>query len=427
MRNIELDYSGALPFVKAEKLDWQRMAGERVLKTLREGTCEGSDFLGWMDLPAETGDGDLARVEACARALRGRADTVVVVGIGGSYLGAKAVVEAMSDSFGEPATRLLFAGNNVSGDYLYELLRHLEDKRFGICVISKSGTTTEPAVAFRLLRGLLERKVGKAAARDLVVAVTDRARGALRAAADKEGYETFVIPDNVGGRYSVLTPVGLLPVALAGLDARALVRGAADMRARCLDDGAAMPVGYAAMRHTLLRADFAIEIMVNYNPKLHHVAEWWKQLFGESEGKRHRGIFPAAADFTTDLHSMGQYIQQGRRNLFETVLSVERPRHELVLPADPGNLDGLDFLAGRRVEEINRKAEEGTREAHVEGGVPNLRVVIPELTEYYLGQLFYFFELACAISAGILGVNAFDQPGVEAYKRAMFRLLGKPE
>ena len=424
MKRIELDYSKVLPFVDTDEINGQREAGRAALEALREGTCKGNDFLGWMDLPAEIGEEELAAVEECVGRLRERAEVVVVVGIGGSYLGAKAVVEAMSDSFGAfSGPRVIFAGNNVSEDYMYELLRYLKGKVFGICVISKSGTTTEPAVAFRLLREQLEAQAGKEEARKLIVAITDKAKGALRVSAEREGYATFVIPDNVGGRYSVLTPVGLLPVALAGFDIRSLVAGAADMRA-CPGD---LSLDYAAVRNALYRKGFTTEITVNYNPKLHYVAEWWKQLFGESEGKENKGIFPASVDFTTDLHSMGQYIQQGRRDLFETVISVERPRYELLVPEDAENLDKLNFLAGKRVDEVNKMAELGTRMAHVEGGVPNIRIVMPELTEYCLGQLFYFYELACAISGGILGVNAFDQPGVEAYKRNMFKLLGKPE
>lgn len=424
MKRIELDYSKVLPFVDTDEINGQREAGRAALKALREGTCKGNDFLGWMDLPAEIGEEEFAAVEECAGRLRKRAEVVVVVGIGGSYLGAKAVVEAMSDSFEAfSGPRVIFAGNNVSEDYMYELLRYLKGKVFGICVISKSGTTTEPAVAFRLLREQLEAQAGKEEARKLIVAITDKAKGALRVSAEREGYATFVIPDNVGGRYSVLTPVGLLPVALAGFDIRSLVTGAADMRA-CPGD---LSLDYAAVRNALYRKGFTTEITVNYNPKLHYVAEWWKQLFGESEGKENKGIFPASVDFTTDLHSMGQYIQQGRRDLFETVISVERPRYELLVPEDAENLDKLNFLAGKRVDEVNKMAELGTRMAHVEGGVPNIRIVMPELTEYCLGQLFYFYELACAISGGILGVNAFDQPGVEAYKRNMFKLLGKPE
>lgn len=428
MRYIELDYANVLPFVSAEEIEVQRKNAQHVLKSLRDGTCRGNDFLGWMNLPVEIGEEDLNRVEICARKLRKRTDVVVVVGIGGSYLGAKAVIEAMSDSFAVcDGPRVVFAGNNVSEDYLYELQRYIEHKRFGICVISKSGTTTEPAVAFRLLKEQLERQVGKEAARELIVAITDKEKGALRTLVDREGYETFIIPDNVGGRYSVLTPVGLLPVALAGFDIRGLVRGAVDMRARCEEKNGDLPMDYASVRNALYQAGFTIEITVNYNPKLHYVGEWWKQLYGESEGKENKGIFPASVDFTTDLHSMGQYIQQGRRDLFETVISVDRPRYELVVPEDVENLDKLNFLAGKRIDEVNKMAELGTRMAHVDGGVPNLRVVMPELSEYYLGQLFYFYEMACAISGGLLGVNAFDQPGVEAYKKNMFRLLGKPE
>lgn len=428
MKYIELDYANVLTFVSKEEIEEQRKNAQHVLKSLRDGTCRGNDFLGWIDLPVEIGEVDLDRVEICARKLRERTDVVVVVGIGGSYLGAKAVIEAMSDSFAVcDGPRVVFAGNNVSEDYLYELQKYIEHKRFGICVISKSGTTTEPAVAFRLLKEQLERQVGKEASRELIVAITDKEKGALRTLADREGYETFIIPDSVGGRYSVLTPVGLLPVALAGFDIRELVRGAVDMRARCEEKDADLSMDYASVRNALYHAGFTIEITVNYNPKLHYVGEWWKQLYGESEGKENKGIFPASVDFTTDLHSMGQYIQQGRRDLFETVISVEKPKYELVVPEDAENLDKLNFLAGKRVDEVNKMAELGTRMAHVDGGVPNMRVVMPELSEYYLGQLFYFYEMACAISGGLLGVNAFDQPGVEAYKKNMFRLLGKPE
>ena len=352
---------------------------------------------------------------------------VVIVGIGGSYLGAKAVIESMAGSFDAfSGTKVVFAGHNVSEDYLYELQEFLKDKKFGICVISKSGTTTEPAVAFRLLKEQLIGQEGVQVSRQRIVAITDERKGALRALADKEGYQTFVIPDNVGGRYSVLTPVGLLPVAIAGHDIRALVKGAADMRTYGKENGAELSATYAAVRNALYEKGYTIEITVNFNPKLHYVAEWWKQLYGESEGKEHKGIFPASVDFTTDLHSMGQYIQEGRRDLFETVLSVEKTKHQLLVPCDAHDLDKLNYLAGKRIDEVNKMAELGTQLAHVDGGVPNIRVVIPELTEYYLGQLFYFYELACGISGGILGVNTFDQPGVEAYKNNMFMLLGKP-
>jgi glucose-6-phosphate isomerase len=428
MEQIKLDYSGCLSFATGEEIDVPRKEGKTVLAALENGTARGHEYLGWLRLPTRITEQELARVTACAEALRRRVEVVVVVGIGGSYLGAKAVIEALSGSFDALQTPppVIFAGHHLSEEYYVELERYLERRSFGICVISKSGTTTEPAIAFRLLRDLLERTVGKEKARERVVAITDERRGALRVLAEREGYETFVIPDDVGGRYSVLTPVGLLPVALAGFDIRALVAGAVDMQTRSLDGAGGMALDYAATRNALYRKGFTTEITVNYNPRLHHVCEWWKQLYGESEGKEGRGIFPAGVNFSTDLHSMGQYIQEGPRVLFETVLSVERTRYGLTVPPDASNLDNLNFLAGRRLDEINKMAEQGTRLAHVAGGVPNLRLLIPELTEYYLGSLFYFYELACGISAGILGVNAFDQPGVEAYKKHMFALLGKP-
>jgi glucose-6-phosphate isomerase len=421
---MELDYSNVLDFASEEEIALQREAGARALASLVDGTARGSDFLGWLRLPSRVTGEELERVTRCANALRQRVEVVVVVGIGGSYLGARAVIEALSGSFDSP--RVIFAGHHLSEEYHVELTRYLEHRAFGICVISKSGTTTEPAIAFRLLRELLERKAGREEARRRIVAITDERRGALRSLAEREGYETFVIPDDVGGRYSVLTPVGLLPVALAGFDVRALVEGAAAMQARSLEGGDGLALDYAATRNALYRKGFTTEITVNYNPKLHYTCEWWKQLYGESEGKEGKGIFPAGVDFSTDLHSMGQYIQEGRRDLFETVLSVERTRYPLIVPPDDLNLDNLNFLAGRRLDEVNKMAEEGTRMAHVAGGVPNMRLVLPGLTEYHLGELFYFYELACGISAGILGVNAFDQPGVEAYKRNMFALLGKP-
>ena len=424
---IKLDYSKVLSFVEEKEIDLQREKATQALKGLENGTCKGNDFLGWMDLPVEITEDELNRILICAGKLRKQAEVIVVVGIGGSYLGAKAVIEAMSGSFDAySGTKIVFAGNNVSEDYLYELQTFLKNKRFGICVISKSGTTTEPAVAFRLLKDQLIEQEGIVVARERIVAITDKKKGALRTMADREGYETFVIPDNVGGRYSVLTPVGLLPVAIAGYDIRALVQGAVDMRAYSKESGAELSKTYAAVRNALYEKGYIIEISVNFNPKLHYVAEWWKQLYGESEGKENKGIFPASVDFTTDLHSMGQYIQEGRRNLFETVLSIDKPKYTLQVPNDVYDLDKLNYLAGKRIDEVNKMAELGTQLAHVDGGVPNIRLTIPELTEYYLGQLFYFYELACGISGGILGVNTFDQPGVEAYKNNMFMLLGKP-
>ena len=427
MDRIKLDYSKVLSFVGEKEISAQREKASRALKGLEDGTCKGSEFLGWLDLPARVTEEELGRIEACAGELREETDVVVIVGIGGSYLGAKAVIEAMSGSFDAfDGTKVVFAGNNVSEDYLYELQEFLKDKKFGICVISKSGTTTEPAVAFRLLKEQLIGQEGVQVSRRRIVAITDERKGALRVMAEREGYRTFVIPDNVGGRYSVLTPVGLLPIAIAGYDIRALLRGAADMRTIGKSNNAELSATYAAVRNALYEKGYTTEITVNYNPKLHYVAEWWKQLYGESEGKENKGIFPASVDFTTDLHSMGQYIQEGRRTLFETVLSIEKTKYKLLVPCDAHDLDKLNYLAGKRLDEVNKMAELGTQLAHVDGGVPNIRVVIPELSEYYLGQLFYFYELACGISGGILGVNAFDQPGVEAYKNNMFMLLGKP-
>lgn len=404
------------------------------IEQLHKGTGLGNDFLGWLNLPTEITEEHLQDVENAARQLQSKCEIVVVIGIGGSYLGAKAVIEALSHSFEHlrkqhEAPIVLFAGQNIGEDYLYELQELLADRQFGIVVISKSGTTTEPAITFRLLKEQLEKQVGKEEAGKRIVAVTDAARGALRKLADTEGYKTFVIADNVGGRFSVLSPVGLLPIAIAGYDIRTLVAGAVEMQKACAEDVpfAKNPAAiYAATRNALYQAGKKIEILVNFNPKLHFLAEWWKQLYGESEGKDHLGIFPASVDFTTDLHSMGQWIQDGERTIFETVLSVGEMKHEVVIPSDKDNLDGLNFLAGKRVDEVNQMAELGTQIAHVDGGVPNLKIEIPALTERYLGQLIYFFEKACGISGYILGVNPFNQPGVEDYKRNMFALLDKP-
>lgn len=405
-------------------------------KALHDGSREGNDFLGWVKLPSSVSKETLQEIEDTAKVLRRHCEAVVVVGIGGSYLGARAVIDALSHSFDwlqEKGRRknpvILYAGNNISEDYLAELLDYLKDTSFGIIHISKSGTTTEPALAFRLLKRLLEEKEGKEKAKQRIVAITDAARGALRTLADTEGYKTFVIPDNVGGRYSVFTPVGLLPIAVAGIDIRALIAGAVEME-KATDEDASfnyhLPAIYAVIRNELYKQGKKIEILVNYHPKLHFLSEWWKQLYGESEGKENVGIFPAAVDFTTDLHSMGQWIQEGERTLFETVISVRKPNKEVAIPHDERNLDGLNFLEGKRVDEVNKMAELGTRIAHVDGGVPNLLVELPELSERYIGQLIYFFEKACGISGYLLGVNPFNQPGVEAYKKNMFALLEKP-
>lgn len=429
MNTIQFDYSKIGHFVSQDEIDALRPEAIEGLRRLKNGTSKGNDFLGWLDLPADMSPEFLADIEKTAADLRARTRVVVVIGIGGSYLGARAVIEALSDSFhhyGQADMKVIFAGHNIGEDYYHELLNYLQDKEFGICVISKSGTTTEPAIAFRLLKELLERKVGREEAGRRIVAITDASKGALRTLADQEGYKTFVIPDNVGGRFSVLTPVGLLPVAIAGFNIRELVRGAAEMRKACLEQEDNIAVQYAAARSALYRKGYEVELLANFNPKLHYITEWWKQLYGESEGKEHKGIFPAGADFTTDLHSMGQYIQEGRRILMETVISVENPDYKVEIPADSANLDKLNFLAGKRVDQVNKMAELGTQIAHVDGGVPNMKVVMPELKELYIGQLFYFFELACGISGNILGVNPFDQPGVEAYKNNMFALLDKP-
>lgn len=435
MNPLQLDFTKAFGPAADERLEAIRPEAEKSLRTLYEGTGAGNDFLGWLHLPSSITDTQLTDIEQTAERLRA-CQAVVVIGIGGSYLGARAVIEALTDSFdalrtGADRTHpvILYAGNQIGEDYLSELCDLLRGRDFGIINISKSGTTTEPAIAFRILRSLLEENVGAAAAKERIVAVTDRARGALRTLADREDYKTYVIPDDVGGRYSVLTPVGLLPIAVAGIDIRALVRGAVEMERAVGPD---VPfdrnpaLRYAAARQTLYRSGKKIEILANFHPKLHYVGEWWKQLYGESEGKDHKGIFPAAVDLTTDLHSMGQWIQQGERTIFETVVSIDAPERTLSVPTDADNLDGLNYLAGRRVDEINKMAELGTRLAHASGGVPNIRVSIPRLTADHLGGLLYFFEAACGISGYLSGVNPFDQPGVEAYKSNMFALLDKP-
>ncbi|MBR7065768.1 MAG: glucose-6-phosphate isomerase [Prevotella sp.] len=434
MKNIKLDITKAAQFLSegaVKSLEPQVKAAQAALE---EGTCPGNDFLGWLHLPSSITPAFLDEIQATADVLRANCEAIVVAGIGGSYLGARAVIEALGNSFAwliqdkkNPA--ILFAGNNIGEDYLTELTEYLQDKKFGVINISKSGTTTETALTFRLLKKQCEAQRGKEEARKVIVAVTDAKRGAARTCADKEGYKSFIIPDNVGGRFSVLTPVGLLPIACAGFDIRQLVKGAADMETACGQDvpfeenPAAV---YAAVRNGLYAAGKKIEIMVNYQPKLHFISEWWKQLFGESEGKDKKGIFPASCDFTTDLHSMGQWIQDGERSIFETVISIEEPNRKLLFPEDEENLDGLNFLAGKRVDEVNKMAELGTRLAHVDGGVPNIRIAVPVLNEYYIGQLIYFFEIACGISGNVLGVNPFNQPGVEAYKKNMFALLDKP-
>lgn len=435
MKSISLNITKAASFLAEGAVKAYEPKVKAAQKALENGTCEGNDFLGWLHLPSSITPEFLNEIQAVANTLREKCEVVVVAGIGGSYLGARAVIEGLGNSFAwlvndKKNPTILFAGNNIGEDYLFELTSFLKNKKFGVINISKSGTTTETALAFRLLKKQCEDQRGKEEAKDVIVAVTDAKKGAARTCADKEGYKSFIIPDNVGGRFSVLTPVGLLPIAVAGFDVKQLVAGAADMEKACGKDVAfeENPAAiYAATRQALYtQAGKKIEIVCNFQPKLHYFAEWWKQLYGESEGKDQKGIFPAACDFTTDLHSMGQWIQQGERSIFETVISVETPNEKLLFPHDDENLDGLNFLEGKRVDEVNKMAELGTRLAHVDGGVPNILVNVPELNAYYLGQLIYFFEKACGISGLLEEVNPFNQPGVEAYKKNMFALLNKP-
>ena len=426
---IKLDISKATQFLPEGTVEKYADRAIRAARALEDGTCAGNDFLGWVKLPTDTDDQFIDKLRECSQTLRQMCDTIVVAGIGGSYLGAKAVIEALSNNFLPTVPQILFAGNNISEDYLCELCELLKTRRFGVINISKSGTTTETALAFRLLKKQCEEQRGKEEARRVIVAITDARKGAARIMSDKEGYTSFIIPDNVGGRFSVLTPVGLLPIGCAGFDIAALVQGARDMEkatASTVPFEQNISAIYAATRNALYNEGKKIEILANYQPKLHFVSEWWKQLYGESEGKNGKGIFPASVDLTTDLHSMGQWIQDGERTIFETVISVEQPEHSLSVPSDEENLDGLNYLAGKRIDEVNKMAELGTQMAHIDGGVPNLRIVMPRLDEYNLGQLIYFFEKGCGISGLLLEVNPFDQPGVEAYKKNMFKLLGKP-
>ncbi|MCC8095905.1 MAG: glucose-6-phosphate isomerase [Tannerellaceae bacterium] len=434
MKNITLDINKALGAVTKEQVYAQAGKAEACNATLQNGNGAGNDFLGWLHLPSSITEAEIAEIEETAHVLRSKCEVVVAIGIGGSYLGTKAVLEALNNSFDlllkeRKNPVILYAGHNIGEDYLYELTEVLKYKQFGIINISKSGTTTEPALAFRILKKQLEDAVGKEEAKHRIVAITDAKKGALRTLATQEGYKTFVIPDNVGGRFSVLTPVGLLPIAVAGINIRDLIDGAVSMEKAT---GTEVPFAdniatiYAAVRNELYKSGKKIEILANFHPKLHYIGEWWKQLYGESEGKENKGIFPASVDLTTDLHSMGQWIQEGERIIFETVISVEKPYHSVLVPADEADLDGLNFLAGKHVDEVNKMAELGTQLAHVDGGVPNIKITMPEVSAYYIGQLFYFFERACGISGYLLEVNPFDQPGVEAYKKNMFALLDKP-
>ena len=434
MKNIEINIEKVFDFIPEEKIYALKGAIQEHIKTLYEKTGKGNEFLGWLNLPSSIDKSEIESIKATAERIKERADILVVIGIGGSYLGARAVLEALSNPFdhlrkNSSYPKIVFAGQNISEDYLFELIKFLEDKEYAINVISKSGTTTEPALAFRFLKEHLEQKAGKEEARTRIVAITDKQKGALKQMSDEEGYETYIIPDDVGGRYSVLTPVGLLPIAIAGFDIEKLIEGAMIMQTLTsykIEFEENPATIYAAARNALYNSGKTTEILVNYIPYLQYISEWWKQLYGESEGKENKGIFPVSVNFTTDLHSMGQYIQEGLRNNFETVISVNKVKHELRIPEEKNDLDGLNYLAGKRVDEVNKMAELGTMMAHIEGGVPNIKIEVPELNEFYLGQLIYFFEKACAISGYTLGVNPFDQPGVEAYKKNMFKLLKKP-
>ena len=427
---MNIDLTHVNPFLNKDVVNELESRIPATYDTIYQKTGAGNDFLGWVSLPSEIDENLLADIEKTAAELRKKSEIFVVIGIGGSYLGARAVIEALQNHFA-PLTGekplIVYAGHNMSEDYLHDLMAVLDKKDYSLAVISKSGTTTEPAIAFRILKQHIINKYGEQEAASRIVAITDKARGALKQLANVKGYKTYIVPDDVGGRFSVLTPVGLLPIAMAGIDIRALVKGAVEMERQCkANPTASNPVSqYAVVRQALYAQGLTNEIIVNYEPRLVYFSEWWKQLYGESHGKQHKGIFPASVTFSTDLHSMGQYIQDGLRNLFETVISVENSNHELRIPTEADDLDQLNYIAGKRISEVNHKAELGTVLAHEDGGVPNLRIVIPEVTEQVLGELVYFFEMACAVSGYLLDVNPFDQPGVEAYKKNMFALLGK--
>ncbi|MBM7564840.1 glucose-6-phosphate isomerase [Paenibacillus sacheonensis] len=428
---ISFDYSNALSFIGQHEVDYFSEFVDAAHRMLHEKRGPGSDYMGWVNLPLTYDRDEFARIKSAAARIRSHSNALVVIGIGGSYLGARSAIEALSHTFHnqiEGNTEVYYAGQNISSTYMTHLLELLDGKEVSLNVISKSGTTTEPAIAFRILRDYMEKRYGVEEARKRIFATTDASKGALKKLADEEGYETFVIPDDVGGRYSVLTAVGLLPIAAAGIDIDRMMEGAAAAARKYSQPDLAdnESYQYAAVRNALYRKGKSIELLANFEPSLHFVSEWWKQLFGESEGKDQKGLYPASVDFTTDLHSMGQYVQEGRRDLLETVLSVKKPRIELAIEEADSNLDGLNFLAGMTMHEVNAKAAQGTRLAHVDGGVPNLIIELDELNAYTYGEMVYFFEKACGISGLLLGVNPFDQPGVEAYKVNMFALLGKP-
>lgn len=435
MINISLDYSKCIPYVNQEEIDYLGEMIKTAHNLLHSKKGPGNEYTGWLDLPVNYDKEEFSRIKTAAKKIREQAEAFVIIGIGGSYLGAKAGMEMLTHSFynilgksQRKGPEIYFAGNNISSTYMQDLLDVLDGKDFSINVISKSGTTTEPAIAFRILRDLLEKRYGKDGAKKRIYATTDKSKGALKKLSDEEGYETFVVPDDVGGRYSVLTAVGLLPLAVGGLDIDAMMQGAQWAYKQYESDelSSNQCYQYAAVRNALYRKGKTIEIMVNYEPGLHYFSEWWKQLYGESEGKDQKGIYPAAVDFTTDLHSMGQYMQDGMRSIFETVINVEAPKKELIIENDKDNVDGLNFLAGNTVSYVNKKAFEGTLLAHNDGGVPVMILSVPALNEYHFGTMVYFFEKACAVSGYLLGVNPFNQPGVEEYKKNMFALLGKP-
>ena len=430
MDKISIDINPALPFINKEVFRGIELETEKQRGILLSGNGKGNDFLGWLRLPSEMTEELILRIQRDAERIAGNSQLLVVIGIGGSYLGARAVIDALDHSFkclvhGKQSPQVIYAGHHLGEDYHAQLLEILDGYDYSIAVISKSGTTTEPAVAFRLLKAHIEKKYGKKEAAGRIIAITDAARGALKKLATQEGYGSYVIPDDVGGRYSVLTPVGLLPIAAAGYDIRKILAGAKEMQGMCFSAQDNPANRYAAIRNALYRSGKTTEILVNYQPNLHYFTEWWKQLYGESEGKDNKGIFPAGVGFTSDLHSMGQYIQEGLRIIFETVITVDRPARELSVPADDADMDGLNYIAGKRMSEINEMASLGTMLAHCDGGVPNIRIRVPAVDEEVIGQLIYFFEFACALSGYVLGVNPFDQPGVEAYKKNMFALLGK--
>ena len=432
---ITFDYSKAIGFIGENEIAPMEKLVQDAREVLVSRTGAGNDFLGWIDLPVDYDKEEFGRIQKAAEKIKSDSEVLVVIGIGGSYLGARAAIEFLRHGFYNMVSKeirktpeIYFVGNSISSTYLAQLIDVIGDRDYSVNIISKSGTTTEPAIAFRIFKDMLEKKYGKKEAAKRIYATTDKARGALKNLATEEGYESFVVPDDVGGRFSVLTAVGLLPIAVSGADITKLMEGAAAGRKRAMEADFAEndALKYAAVRNILLRKGKLVEILANYEPSLHYVSEWWKQLYGESEGKDQKGIFPASVDLTTDLHSMGQFIQDGSRIMFETVMNVEKPRCELVIGEEPSDLDGLNYLAGKTVDFVNKSAMNGTILAHTDGNVPNLVVNIPEQNEYYLGELFYFFEFACGVSGYLLGVNPFNQPGVESYKKNMFALLGKP-